>query len=286
MKIKKNKKGEMASLVSLILNVILFGFKLWAGILSNSVALIADAWHTLSDSISSIAVFIGLRFSSRPADENHPYGHGRAEIIAAIIVGVLLAVIGFNFLIESILKLRHHEPVNYGTIAIVITAISIVVKEAMAQYSIIIGKKTKSGSLQADGWHHRSDAISSVVILVGIFLGRSWWWIDGVLGIIVSLMLFYATYVILRDAISQLLGEKIEETMKAEIIELAAQVSSYPIHPHHFLAHQYGNHTELTFHIYLPGNLSLDQAHEIATQYEELIDKELDISATIHIDSK
>ena len=145
----KNQTGERATIFSLLLNIVLFGIKFWAGIVSNSVALIADAWHTLSDSISSVAVLIGLKVSSQPADKKHPYGHGRAEIISAVVVGVLLAVVGFNFLIESILRLRGHEEVHYGTVAIVVTIISIVVKEGMAQYSVIIGKKSKSKALIA-----------------------------------------------------------------------------------------------------------------------------------------
>ncbi len=280
----QNKQGERATLVSLVLNIVLFGIKLWAGIVSNSVALIADAWHTLSDSISSIAVYIGLKVSSQPADKKHPYGHGRAEIISAVVVGVLLAVVGFNFLIESILRLRGHEEVHYGMVAIVVTIISIVVKEGMAQYSIIIGKKSQSKALIADGWHHRSDAISSAVILVGIFIGRELWWVDGVLGILVSLMLFYTTYVILRDAVSVLLGEDLDNAIKKEIKKMHKTVSDYDMKPHHFHAHQYGSHTELTFHIRLPGDMLLKEAHEIATEYENAIFKKYGLIATIHID--
>ncbi|TAJ11213.1 cation transporter [Marinilabiliaceae bacterium JC017] len=283
---KGNKSGIYATVISLFLNIILFGIKLWAGIVSNSVALIADAWHTLSDSISSIAVYVGLKVSAMPADDNHPYGHGRAELVASLVVGILLAVIGFNFLVESVLKLQSRETFNYGLVAIVVTIASIVVKEVMAQYSIIIGKRTNSKSLLADGWHHRSDAISSVIILAGIFLGQKFWWIDGVLGIMVSMLLFYATYSILKDTISVLLGENIEPELKQDIIALSEQVCDYSLDPHHLLIHQYGNHTELTLHIYLPGDYSLTQAHAIATRYELLIAEKLDVSATVHIETR
>ena len=281
----KNKTGERATIFSMVLNIVLFALKLWAGIISGSVALVADAWHTLSDSISSVAVLIGLKVSSQPPDKKHPYGHGRAEIISAVVVGVLLAVIGFNFLVDSVLRLKVHGEAHYGTVAIVVTIISIIVKEAMAQYSIFIGSKTKSKALVADGWHHRSDAISSVVILAGIFLGKKIWWIDGVLGIMVSLMLFYTTYVILRDAISVLIGEEINKSVKQEVIKLGETVCDYDMKPHHFHAHQYGSHTELTFHIRLPGDLSLKEAHDIATRYENVIYKKLGITATIHIEA-
>ncbi len=280
-----NKVGVRATYISIVLNILLFGIKLWAGIVSGSIAIIADAWHTLSDSISSLAVLIGLKVSAKPADSNHPYGHGRAEIIASLVVGMLLAVIGFNFLMESIIRLRGGENVVFGKLAIIVTIISAVVKEIMAQYSIILGKRTKSRAMVADGWHHRSDAISSVVILVGIFFGSYFLWIDGVLGILVSLLLFYATYSILKENISHLLGESIEKELKKDIVELAGKVTSLDIQPHHFLIHHYGNHTELTFHIKLPGSFSLDDAHDIATKYEELIKDLHDIQTTIHIET-
>jgi cation diffusion facilitator family transporter len=170
----------------------LFGFKYWAGISSGSVAIIADAWHTLSDSITSIIVVISVWIASRPADEEHPFGHGRAEILATTIIGVILAVIAVEFFIESVQRLVRREAANYGTLAIVITAISVLAKEGLARYSIIVGKKTGSRSLKADAWHHRSDAISSVVILVGIFLNKYIWWIDGAMGILVTLLILHA----------------------------------------------------------------------------------------------
>ncbi len=281
----ENKKGIVATYGSIILNVFLFAIKLWAGLVSSSVAIIADAWHTLSDSISSVAVLIGLKVSAKPADKEHPYGHGRAEVLASIIVGMLLAIIGFSFLKESILKLQSRSEVDYGTVAIVVTIISLVVKEFMAQYSIRIGKKTNSKSMVADGWHHRSDAISSLVILVGIFIGRYYWWMDGVLGILVSLLLFYTTYSILKDNISHLLGEGIDDALRSDIIALATEVADFDIHPHHFLVHEYGHHTEMTFHIRLPADYSIKRAHDIATAYEIIIKKRTNIQATVHIDS-
>ncbi len=281
----ENKQGIIATYGSIFLNVLLFALKFWAGLVSGSVAIIADAWHTLSDSISSVAVLIGLKVSALPADEEHPYGHGRAEIISSLVVGILLAVIGFNFLMESILKLRTHFEVHYGTLAIVATVLSIVIKELMAQYSIRIGKKTNSMSMIADGWHHRSDAISSVVILVGIFVGSYFWWIDGVLGILVSLLLFHATYSIMKDNISVLLGQKIDDELREKVLALAPEVSDLNLQPHNFLVHNYGRHIELVFHVKLPGELSLNAAHQIATNYEELIKERLQIEVNVHIEN-
>ncbi len=282
---EKYKLGVIVSWTSILLNIVLFVIKFWAGILFHSVALIADAWHTLTDSISSVAVLIGIKISSKPADETHPFGHGRAELMSTIFVGILLALVGANFTYESVLKLRMHESVEYGSFAVIVTIISIVVKEIMAQYSIFYGKEIKAKSLIADGWHHRSDAFSSVIILGGIFLGKYFWWVDGVLGLLVSLLIFYTTYKILKESLSIFLGEKIEEDLKVSIQQIGIQNFNSDLDPHHFLIHQYGNHAELTFHISLPGNMSLTDAHYIATKYENAIKDVHNIGVTIHIDS-
>jgi cation diffusion facilitator family transporter len=283
---EKSRSGVLATWLSIFLNIALFGIKYWAGIVSNSVALLADAWHTLSDSVSSLAVLLGLKVSNIPADKKHPFGHGRAELIASLVVGILLAIVGFNFLGESILKFKERAVFNYGPVAIWVTVASVVVKEIMARYSIIIGKKIKSNSLKADGWHHRSDAISSIVILVGIFAGGRFWWADSVLGILVSLMIFYTTYTIMRETISILLGENIEPEMEQKIVALGETINGNVfLDPHSFKMHHYGHHSELVFHISLPGIYSLSKAHEIASEYELRIEKEYAIEVTIHVDA-
>lgn len=281
------KQPIVLSWLSIVLNILLFALKYWAGVVSNSVALIADAWHTLSDSISSLAVLVGLKYAQQPADLEHPYGHGRAELIASLVVGVLLAVVGFNFLAESVVYLRNRVAFSYGPVAIWVTLVSVVVKEIMARYSITTGKKLKLNSLKADGWHHRSDALSSLVILLAIFLGRNIWWMDSVLGMLVSFLIFYTTWGILKDTISSLLGEGMEKDMEKSIRMWSGQVEpDLALQPHHFRLHRYGNHTELTFHIRLPGELSLEKAHDIASRYETLVEQKLDVVVTIHVDAR
>ena len=269
---------------SVVLNTILFVLKIWAGIVTGSIALVADAWHTLTDSFSSVIIIIGAWFSRQPPDKEHPFGHGRAELITSSIIGMLLAVIAFDFFKEGISKLRAHEATNYGTIAIVATIVSIVVKELMAQYAFWAGRKTGSGMLKADAWHHRSDAISSVVILVGIFFGKHWWWVDAVLGIIVALLIGYAAYEIMRDTIHSMLGEAPDETLLKELNDLSGNLHIKNLKIHHVHLHSYGRHKELTLHIKLEHTNSLKEAHEIATKLESLILKEMDMEATIHME--
>jgi len=265
-------------------NILLFLLKYWAGLVTGSIALIADAWHTLSDSISSVIVILGYRIKSKPADQEHPFGHGRAELIAALIIGVLLATIAFNFLIESIRILQNHEPGVFGNVAIIVTIISILMKEAMAQYALWAAKRLNSNALRADGWHHRSDSISSIIILIGIFIGPYFWWIDGALGIAVSLFIFHTSYSILMEAINPLLGELPDPDMIQKIKSICDNRIKIDANLHHFHIHRYGDHSELTFHIKLPGEFSLDKAHDIATEIETEINDKFNIETTIHME--
>jgi len=282
--VKSNKLGYRAGWISIIGNIILFAIKYWAGITSASVALIADAWHTLSDSVSSVIVLLGFKVASKNKNSDRPYGYGRAELIASLIVGVLLAIVSFEFLKDSILKLIHYKTANYGNIAIIVTAISIIAKEAMAQYSFYISKLTSSRALKADGWHHRSDAISSVVILIGIFVGKYYWWIDGVLGIIVSILLFYTAFEILKESISPLIGEEADEELVKHIKGYASECYDRDMNIHHVHTHEYGDHVEVTFHMVFPKNITLQDAHDDATMLEHRIYNDLGIHATIHME--
>ena len=272
--------------MSILVNTLLFGLKYWVGITTASIAIIADAWHTLSDSFTSLVVLWGAKTAARPPDKEHPFGHGRIEVIASVIIGAILATVGLNFLIESIRRLVNQEPAVYKPLAIVVFAISVVLKEALARFSIIGGRKTDSRSLIADGWHHRSDAIASALILVGILLGRHFWWIDGVLGIAVSLVIFWATFDILRISISTLIGERPDAELVRQLQNLVAETVDLDVDLHHLHLHQYGQHKELTFHISLPQDLKLQEAHRIAHTLETHIFERMGLETTIHMDTK
>jgi cation diffusion facilitator family transporter len=129
--------------ISIIGNIILFVLKYWAGIITGSVALIADSWHTLTDSVSSLIVIISAYISKKPADKDHPFGHGRADLVSSIIIGMLLVMIGFEFILKSIEQLKSGIGVNFGTLAIIVTIISILVKEGMAQYAFWAAPKNQ-----------------------------------------------------------------------------------------------------------------------------------------------
>jgi len=268
--------------ISIISNTLLFFLKFWAGIVSGSIALIADAWHTLTDSVSSVIVLIGGKLSRKPADNDHPFGHGRAEHIAAIIIGVLLAIVAFDFTVSAYQKLVSRQTGNFGTVAIVVTIVSIVTKEAMAQYAFWAFRKTGSSILKADGWHHRTDSLSSMIILAGILIGKYFWWIDGVLAFIVALMIAYASFEILSQEIKSLLGEDAYPEDIEAITREVYLLLDKEVHIHHFHQHRYGDHNELSCHIKLPAEMPLEEVHSICTRIEKMILAKFNMVATIH----
>jgi cation diffusion facilitator family transporter len=281
---ERNKASYLEGTVSIIVNICLFVLKYWAGIVSGSIALTADAWHTMSDSISSAVVIIGAKLASKKADKDHPFGHGRWELVSSIIIAIILVLIAFGFISDSITQLKTRESANFGTVAIVVTVVSIVVKELMAQYAFFLGRKSGSSTVRADAWHHRTDALSSLVILVGILFKNYFWWIDGVLGIVVSLMLMYAAYEILMESVNKILGEEPGEELIKEIKAYIKSIYHDDLYPHHFHIHNYISSKELTFHIKLRNNTSVEEGHAIATAIEDLIEEKLSIKSTIHLE--
>jgi cation diffusion facilitator family transporter len=268
--------------ISIIGNLFLFALKYWAGVVTGSLALIADAWHTLSDSVSSVIVLVGGKISHKPADDEHPFGHGRAEHIASFIIGVLLAIIAFDFALGAVKKFSSREHTVFGVFAWIATIVSILAKETMAQYAFWAAKKAKSSILKADGWHHRTDAISSIIILVGIAVGNKFWWTDSVLSFMVALMIGWVSYRILIAEIKTLLGESPSGELLDSIRSTTQNEFKLPLHMHHIHIHNYGRHIELSCHIKLPPEMTLDEVHQICTRIEEIIMKNFGYESTVH----
>jgi cation diffusion facilitator family transporter len=280
----KQKYGYIAGTLSVVVNISLFGLKIWAGLIVGSVALVADAWHTLSDTLTSAIVIVGFMIAGKPPDKEHPYGHGRAELIGAIIISTLLAVVGITFFRESIEQLRQRQAVHYGAIGLWVLIVSIVTKEVLAQITIFLAKKSDSPSLRADAWHHRTDAVSSVIILVGLFFSGRFWWVDGAAGIGVSAMILYAAYDILMDASHTLLGEPLDSKTREKIEEIIGATSGKTGQLHHIHIHKYGEHIEITLHLKFPPAMTIHDAHTIATEIEQAIGQRLGMECTIHLE--
>lgn len=282
--VNRKKLGYLEGYVSVFFNILLFFLKYWAGIISGSIALVTDAWHTLSDSLSSIILITGMKLSSRKPDREHAFGHGRWEQITTIFIGFFLAIIAFEFSKESIEKFFSRGSAHFGLIAIIVTVASILVKEGMAQFAFFIARKTGNIAVKADAWHHRTDALSSILVLTGIFFKDHFWWIDSILGVIISIMIFFAAFKIVKDAINKLLGETPSEDLINHIKNIIDEKAHSKLYSHHFHIHKYGSHSELTFHIKFDGKTDIRTGHDIATEIENEIKAKLNIESTIHIE--
>jgi cation diffusion facilitator family transporter len=231
-----------------------------------------------------VAVVIAAKLASKKADKEHPFGHGRWEQIASLFIAVILAVIAFGFLDSSIRHFWSKDTFEYGKLAVIVPAVSILVKELLAQYAFYIGRKTGNSSVKADGWHHRSDALSSVVVLAGILFAKQFWWIDSVLGILIALMLFYAAIQILKEAVNKILGEEADQNLLNKLTGEIQSVYYDDLKIHHLHIHNYISHKELTFHIRLNKDLTIEKGHKIATEIEDIIFDKFGMTATIHVE--
>ncbi|MCL2705692.1 MAG: cation diffusion facilitator family transporter [Spirochaetaceae bacterium] len=274
-------------ILSVVINASLFGVKFWAGMVTGSIAIVADAWHTLSDSLTSVFVIFAVKLSSKKADKEHPFGHGRWEHISPIFVAFVLVIIAYDFLKNSIIRFTNKESVVFGTLAIVVTIVSIVIKELLAQYAFYIARKTNNPVVRADGWHHRSDSLSSLVVLIGILIAKfldNFWWMDSVLGIFCALAILYAGIEIIKESITKLLGEEPKQDLIEKITNEVKKIYKDDLQIHHFHLHNYVSQKELTLHIRLDKNMSIKNGHKIATIIEKMIKENFDMIATIHIE--
>lgn len=269
---------------SAVLNTGLFAVKIWFGLAIGSVAMVADAWHTLSDTLTSLVVVLGFWVAGRPKDREHPFGHGRAELVGCVIVGTVLVVVGLRFLAASYSRLVDRQSVQFGAAAIIVFACSALVKEGSAQFALRAGKRVGSKILVADGWHHRSDAVASALIVVGALVGQRLWWVDGALGILVSLLILYAAYDVLREAWTSLMGESADADLERTIRGAVNSTAPNATDTHHIHVHRYGDHVEVTLHLELPESLSLKDSHDAVTRVERVLRDVLDIEPTIHFE--
>ena len=276
--------GYVEGIVSIIINTILFIIKYLVGITYNSIAVITESIHTLSDSLTSAVVIISFWIAYKPPDEEHPFGHGRAESVGAIVVGTLLAVTAYELLNESVRRYLSSESMMFNWVLIVVLLLSAGVKELLARWSLRLGIKYDSKALVGDAWHHRSDAILSVLVCLGILLSSYYWWVDSVLGMIVSTLIMFIAIKLVINTSKDIMGYKLPSKLEVEIKDLISSISKDISDIHHIHIHKYGEHTEITLHIRLPPNMRLSEAHEIASKVEEELKNRYGWEVTVHIE--
>ncbi len=280
----RKRYGQLGGWVSIVMNILLFVIKLIAGTISHSFALVTDAVHTLSDCIGSILVIVSFRISAKPADREHPYGHGRAETVTTLILSILLIVTGFEFFKSSIAKLSSESRVDVTTPLVIIVIVSILIKEWMARFSIYLGKRIHSSTLIADAYHHRFDSLTTIVVLLSI-IGAYYQvkWIDMIAAAVISVFIAYAGIDMLRKSVNPLLGEPPPRAVLEEIEQSALGVKEV-IGVHDIIAHQYGQQLIISFHIQVPDTLTANRIHEISQEVEDILAEKLNCHVTIHPD--
>ncbi len=281
------KYGYLEGIVSIIGNSILFVIKLILGLFINSIALIADAFHTLSDSGTSAVVIFGFKMTKKPPDKEHPFGHGRVEYVATLIVAILLFLIGLGFIeqsIERILDTISITNTEFALIIGIVIIISAAVKEFMAQFSNLIGKRIASDVLIADAWHHRSDAIASIAVGLGI-VGSSYGYplLDPIFGIIVSMIIIYVGIDLIRKTSNILIGYAPSEEIVLKIRKIVRSVEGVN-EIDSITVHDYGVTKIISLQVKVENDLKLDEAHDITDRIENKIRDILNFSTIIHLE--
>jgi len=278
-------RPEAASKLGILLNTLLFLGKLAVSLASGSIALISDALNSFADIVASIGIHITVRIGNKKADANHPFGHGRVEPLSGIMVAIFTGILGFEVLRTGIMAVIDHREVRRIPWVIGILLVTIAVKSFMTTYFFAASKKFRSPGLKATAVDSRNDILISGIALVGVAGTRfEVLWLEGVAAIIISFFILYAAVSLGRENIDFLVGkappEKMIGEISAEVMKIEAVLGINEI-----LAHYVGNRVHIEIHIALDGTLQLSQAHDIATEVQEMVENLEDVNrAFIHVD--
>jgi cation diffusion facilitator family transporter len=262
--------------VGFFANLVLSIAKLLAGIFGRSGAMIADAVHSISDFATDVVVVAFVKVSAKPKDEGHDYGHGKYETLATVIIGLALFAVGVGILINSIELIRQvvdgvviERP---GLIALVAAAVSIVVKEALYWYTILAARRVNSPAMEANAWHHRSDAFSSIGTLIGIggayFLGEQWRVLDPIAAVIVSLFIGKVAYNLVKNGLEELLERSLPKELEDEIIGIIMSDSCLS-DLHNLKTRRLGAHFAIELHVRVDGAMSVNDSHKLTQSIEK-----------------
>lgn len=281
----RTRYGVVASTVGIICNVLLFAGKFLAGVVMHSIAVTADAFNNLSDAASSIISFVGMKMASKPADKNHPFGHGRIEYIAAFIVAFLVIEVGFTFFKSSIQKIMHPEAIAFEPVPFIILGISVLVKIWLGMFNKKLGGKINSKVLEATAADCIGDvavtAATMAAILVGLFFKIN---IDGIAGLLVSLVVMWAGINIAKDTLEPLIGEAIDPELCEQIVSMVEGYDGI-LGTHDLIVHNYGpNKSMASVHAEVPRDVDIETSHEIIDRIEREVSKKLGIFLVIHMD--
>lgn len=281
----RNLYGIVCGWVGIGFNVLLFIGKFIAGTISSSVAVTADAFNNLSDAGSSIVTLLGFRLGSKKPDASHPYGHGRLEYVSGLVVSLLIFLMGFELLKDSIAKIKNPEPVETSALVFIILVLSILIKSYMTFYNFRYGKKINSAVLRATGMDSFSDCIATTVVLLSMIVQTfTSWKIDGWCGLLVAGAVLYAAYGAAKDTLQPLLGMPPEQEFVDEIYEI---VLKHPLVEgvHDLIVHDYGpGRCMISLHAEVPGDQDIYFIHDEIDRIELELNEKLGCESTIHMD--
>ena len=274
----RSKEIYKLTIIGGIINVVLLLFKFVAGFLGNSAAMMADAVHSLSDFVTDAIVIIFIRISGKPQDKSHDYGHGKYETLALTIIGMMLLAVAMAIVYGGLTKIiswAKGEPLEApGMLALWAALLSIVLKEGIYRYSMVKAHQLNSQAVEANAWHHRSDALSSVGTAVGIggaiFLGQRWTVLDPLASVIVGLFIVKVALDLFRNGIGDLMEQSLPDAIEEEILQLVASLPDV-VGPHELRTRRIGNHYAIELHILMDGDITLREAHDKASEVEELL---------------
>lgn len=277
--------GYLGGIVGIVINVTLFIVKFAIGFISNSISVTADGVHNLSDAISSIITIIGFKIASKPADKEHPFGHGRVEYISGLIVSFMVLLVGVEFIKSAYERITNPTTVVFQWIYFIIILLSILVKVWLSRFTKFIGKSIDSSALQASALECLGDVFTSGSVALSLILSKyTNFPIDGYIGLLISLFILYSGYSLTKETLDPLLGESPDPKLVEKIMDEIAKYR-YILGAHDLIIHNYGPRKTLaSIHAEVPYNLSLITLHETIDKAEKEIAKNLNIDIVIHAD--
>jgi cation diffusion facilitator family transporter len=280
----RHNAARLEAIISIVVNLSLAGLTLFFALRLSSLALMAQAAHTASDVLSSVVVLVGSWVAVRPADQEHPYGHGRAESIATLAIAMLLALVGLEFIRGGISRLMQPEPVEGSWLVAGFMVGAALVKEALARYAIAVGTRINSSAVKADGHHHRADALAALLAgaaIIGVEVG--WLWLDGLLGIAIALIILKTAYSLGSEAGSVLLGRRPKAETIRRIEQVAMSVAGVE-EVHRVSVHEYGQQRVVSLHVLVDPDMPVTAAHQIAETIEVALNRDLAAETTVHME--
>jgi cation diffusion facilitator family transporter len=281
----RTRYGLMASVVGIFCNILLFSAKLLTGLLINSISVMADAFNNLSDAASSIIGFIGVKMAGKPADEEHPFGHGRVEYIAAFIVAFLVIQVGFSLFKTSIDKILHPEEMSFHAISLFILILSVLVKLWMAFFNRTLGNQIQSAVMKATAADSMGDVITTSSTILSVVIYGIWGLnIDGIVGVVVSVIVMWAGIRIAKDTLTPLIGEPIDPKLYQKITDFVEAYDGI-VGSHDLIVHNYGpTRSMASIHAEVPNDVNVEVSHEIIDRIEREALKKFGIFLVIHMD--